>query len=186
MSTGSTRPSGSPLPLVFLLLLCSSCSGDDSVPAAGREEGTCLTFSADDVPGWSACLPDPGGFVPEALVRMELDRCLEAWDALDGAARDALVASGRIHVDRGCRFSAGPGMAAASALLSLERPVDLNLATVKDLQALPGVGPALSERILASRHVDGPFCSVDALTRVKGIGPKTLEQLRPHLTAGCE
>ena len=117
---------------------------------------------------------------------MALDHCLGAWEDLDAATRSALIASGRIHVDRRCRFTEGPGVPAAAALLSLDRPVDLNRASVEDLQALPGVGPALAERILASRHTDGPFCSVDALARGKGIGAKTLESLRMYLEADCE
>ncbi len=131
-------------------------------------------------------MPDPAQFVPEALSRMELERCLEAWEALDAAAQDALIESGRIHVDRRCRFRPGEGQPAAAALLSVGRRVDLNRATVEDLKVLPGVGPALAERILASRHIQGPFCSVSEITRVKGIGPHLLEDLSPYLTARCE
>ncbi|PSQ63941.1 MAG: hypothetical protein BRD27_00045 [Bacteroidetes bacterium QH_10_64_19] len=47
------------------------------------------------------------------------------------------------------------------------------------LQALPGIGPALSKRIEAYRSSQHPFQHVDELTRVSGIGPKTLETLRP-------
>jgi competence ComEA-like helix-hairpin-helix protein len=167
----------------LVLLACAACGRAPSPPPPAGEEGPCLTFSSDDTPGWSACMPDPGEFVPEALARMELDGCREAWEALGAAARAALIESGRIHVDRRCRFRLGSGQAGAAALRSLERPIDLNRATVEDLQVLPGVGPALAERILSSRHTDGPFCSVDALTRVKGIGAKVLEDLAPHLVA---
>ena len=188
MPTGSSRRGDAPLPFLLLIVLaCTTCSQDESAPpTADRGEGICLTFSADDVPGWSACLPNPATFVPEALSRMDMDRCLEAWDALDESKRDALIDSGRIHADRRCRFTAGPGTPAAAALVSLGRPVNLNSATIDDLQALPGVGPALAERILASRHAEGPFCTSDDLTRVTGIGPKTLEKLRPYLSASCK
>ncbi|MEL7474282.1 MAG: helix-hairpin-helix domain-containing protein, partial [Planctomycetota bacterium] len=60
-------------------------------------------------------------------------------------------------------------------------PVDINAADAATLQTLPGIGPALAGRIVESRAQDGPFRSVEALTRVRGIGPKTLETLRPRL-----
>jgi len=43
------------------------------------------------------------------------------------------------------------------------------------------VGPVLAERILEDRKRNGPFRSVEDLRRVKGIGEKTLERLRPHV-----
>jgi competence protein ComEA len=61
-----------------------------------------------------------------------------------------------------------------------ETPLDINRASAGELMQLPGVGPTLSARIVAAR----PFASVDDLRRVKGIGPKTLEGLRPHVVAG--
>ena len=48
--------------------------------------------------------------------------------------------------------------------------VHLNQATAEQLQSLPGVGPALSERIVDYRTKHGPFSSVDQLASVKGVG----------------
>ncbi len=56
-----------------------------------------------------------------------------------------------------------------------EAPVDLNTASLAQLDALPGVGPVLAQRILDRR----PFTSVDELDEVSGIGPTALERLRP-------
>jgi competence protein ComEA len=58
-------------------------------------------------------------------------------------------------------------------------PVPLNSATAEELDALPGVGPALAQQIIAYREANGPFTSVDQLDDVPGIGPAKLEQLRP-------
>jgi competence protein ComEA len=58
-------------------------------------------------------------------------------------------------------------------------PLNVNSASQTALQALPGIGPALSDRILAYRTRQHAFQSLDELTRVRGIGPKTLEDLRP-------
>lgn len=56
--------------------------------------------------------------------------------------------------------------------------VDLNAATVQDLDALPGVGPVTAAAIIAWRDANGRFTSVDQLGDVDGIGPARLEKLR--------
>jgi competence protein ComEA len=60
--------------------------------------------------------------------------------------------------------------------------VDINSAGRADLQRLPGIGPALADRILEYRSAHGPFSSESQLTAVSGIGPKTLDKLRPHIS----
>ena len=59
--------------------------------------------------------------------------------------------------------------------------IDLNSATAEDLQRLPGVGPAMSARIIAYRTQNGPFHSVDDLRQVSGIGDKKLARWSPFL-----
>jgi competence ComEA-like helix-hairpin-helix protein len=68
--------------------------------------------------------------------------------------------------------------------LLLGTPLDLNTATLQDLEALPGVGPKTSAAIARTRQQVGGFRSVDDLLLVKGIGPKTLDRLRPWVTTG--
>ncbi len=60
--------------------------------------------------------------------------------------------------------------------------VNLNDATVAQLDVLPGVGPATAAAIVAHRTQHGPFRTIDALSDVHGIGPAKLEQLRPLVT----
>ncbi len=60
--------------------------------------------------------------------------------------------------------------------------VNVNTATVEQLQLLPRVGPALAGRIVEFREANGPFESIDELVAVRGIGEKSLEKLRPHVT----
>jgi competence protein ComEA len=62
---------------------------------------------------------------------------------------------------------------------SVTGPVDLNRATAEQLDALPGIGPATAQAILAYREQHGRFRSVDELLEVRGIGDAKLEQLRP-------
>lgn len=61
------------------------------------------------------------------------------------------------------------------------RPISLNKASKNDLLELPGVGPAMADRIIADRREHGPFKHVEDLKRVKGIGSKKFEKLRKYL-----
>lgn len=74
-----------------------------------------------------------------------------------------------------------PGSAVGSAS-SLGGFIDINSADANELDKLPGVGPAIAQRIIEYREANGPFRSVDDLIRVKGIGPKKMEQIRPMAT----
>lgn len=72
---------------------------------------------------------------------------------------------------------------AASEIVGLSRgaltEVDLNRAESRELALLPGIGPVLAKRIVENRDRMGPFASVSDLTRVHGIGLKTLERIEP-------
>ncbi|MFA4030101.1 MAG: hypothetical protein GDYSWBUE_001511 [Candidatus Fervidibacterota bacterium] len=59
--------------------------------------------------------------------------------------------------------------------------IAINTATAEQLESLPGIGPALAQRIVEYRRQHGPFKSVDELLNVKGIGQKKLEALRPYV-----
>lgn len=61
-------------------------------------------------------------------------------------------------------------------------PVSLNRAGLEQLDALPGVGPTLAQRILAYRTSHGSFRTLDQLRQVSGIGARTFAELRPLLT----
>jgi competence protein ComEA len=56
--------------------------------------------------------------------------------------------------------------------------VNINAATAKELQGLPGVGQVTAERIVAYRTEKGKFRSPDDLLKVKGVGKKSLEKIR--------
>ena len=58
--------------------------------------------------------------------------------------------------------------------------IDLNRATVEELESVPGIGEVMAQRIVDFREQHGPFSRVDDLLKVKGIGEKSLEKLRPY------
>ena len=60
-------------------------------------------------------------------------------------------------------------------------PLDMNAATARELDELPGIGPVLAERIIAWREENGPFTGPDDLMAVEGVGPATYEALAPYI-----
>ncbi len=72
--------------------------------------------------------------------------------------------------------------AAAMDASTPEALLDLDRATATEIEALPRIGPAIARRIVASRDSLGPFGSLAALGRVKGVGPATLGRLAPLVT----
>lgn len=60
--------------------------------------------------------------------------------------------------------------------------VNINTATSEQLQTLPGIGPALAQRILTYRDQHGSFRSITDLQKVSGIGPKKYEAIAPLVT----
>lgn len=79
------------------------------------------------------------------------------------------------------RVSGLVGPSAAGSQRGPSGRVDLNRASAVDLERLPGIGPALAERIVEHRTTSGRFRSLEDMLAVSGIGPATLERLRPHL-----
>ena len=62
--------------------------------------------------------------------------------------------------------------------------LNINTATAEELEALPGVGPVLAARIIAYREENGGFRSPEELTKVDGMGSKTLEEIWDLITVG--
>lgn len=58
---------------------------------------------------------------------------------------------------------------------------NVNTAPGIELAQLPGLGPATAARIIEHRETHGPFATIEALLDVPGIGPATLDQMRPYL-----
>jgi len=74
--------------------------------------------------------------------------------------------------------------AESSAARGVTTPaVNINRATREELERLPGVGPALAQRIVEHRERHGPFRRVEHLLAVRGISERRFAELRAHVTA---
>lgn len=61
--------------------------------------------------------------------------------------------------------------------------ININTASVTDLQKLPGIGPATAARIVEYRQKNGPFTKIEQLMNVRGIGEKSFLKLKPLIVA---
>lgn len=73
----------------------------------------------------------------------------------------------------------------AAALVEIAEKINVNVADVAELCELPGVGPCYAGRIVEYREEHGPFEEPEDLLAVDGIGPKTVEKLKPYVTCGA-
>lgn len=120
----------------------------------------------------------------------EGDRVIDAVEAAGGARRGAsleslnlampLVDGTQVLVPRAAEGGApGPGPPGGSAATG---KVNINTATAAELEALPGVGEVIAQRIVDYRTANGPFGTVDELIDVSGIGESTLASMRDLVT----
>jgi len=77
-----------------------------------------------------------------------------------------------------------PGLASAESKPQPAGRVNINTASVAQLEALPGIGAQLAARIVEHRQKAGSFRSTQELLSVRGIGEKNLAKLEPFLTVG--
>jgi competence protein ComEA len=62
--------------------------------------------------------------------------------------------------------------------------IDINTATVEELDTLPGIGPTIAQRIIDYRTQNGPFATIEAIQNVQGVGSATFEEIKTLITVG--
>lgn len=127
---------------------------DDAIEAAGGPRAdadlTAVNLARPAVDGEQIHVPVPGEAIPSAA---------PGPAPADGA-------------------TGGAGVPDAGAGAGGGATIDINTADAAALDELPGVGPAIAQRIIEHRERNGPFASVDDLEQVPGIGPATVDRLR--------
>ncbi len=192
----ATRPGEPPgqVELLSALPPKSPLAHRDSVAALARPLAPGERIDADRASaGELARLPRVGRALAKTIVADRETRgpfgALEGLDRVPGIGPGLLAAIGS-HVT----FSAGPvapasgqfarpvghpaGGPAAPPPTSPSPRLNLNSASVSELDELPGIGPARAAAILQEREARGPFTSVEELSRVPGLGPSAIARLR--------
>jgi len=104
-----------------------------------------------------------------ALPRADLDRVNLAAQIEDGQ---------RMYVPFASTQASGEPAALPAADIDPMLQVNINTASLADLERLPGIGPSLAQKIIEHREANGLFTRVEELLDVSGIGPAKFEQLR--------
>jgi competence protein ComEA len=160
------------------------------IASASGPSGTADAAAEAPSPSPRPVLVDVAGWVrrPGVYTFAEGARVIDAIEAAGGARRGAvlealnlaapLVDGTQVFVPRegeGGAAAPPPGGAAAGL-------VNVNTASATELEALPGIGEVIAQRIVDHRTANGPFTSVDQLLDVSGIGDVILEQIRDLVT----
>lgn len=64
--------------------------------------------------------------------------------------------------------------------------VNINTASLEELQTLPRIGPAIAQRIIDYRKEHGPFKRIEDIMKIQGIGERVFEQIKDRITVGPE
>lgn len=172
---------------------------DSSVSAESPDEdvGGVTVSSSDQTGVATSIVVDVGGAVarPGIVSLASGARVADAITAAGGLASDAdttainqaaLLSDGeKIYIPHeGEEASAATnpqGSATASSAESASDLININTATIEELDALPGVGPATAQAIVDEREANGSFTSPEDIMRVSGIGEKKYEKLADYI-----
>jgi competence protein ComEA len=123
---------------------------------------------------------------PDSIVR-------DALDAAGGAVADAnldavnlarpLSPGDQVYVPRVGEAVAPVSQEGGQAAPAASGPVNINTADQAALESLPGIGPALAQRIIEYREANGPFAAIEDIQNVSGVGPATFEGFRELIVA---
>ncbi len=166
------------------------------VRAESADSGQATAPDGAASPSPAVLLVDVAGWVrqPGVYEFHEGDRIIDAIEAAGGARHGAALDSLNLAAPLAdgtqvlvARQMAGgtPGTVGATASSSggtTSPTVNINTATAMELEALPGVGEVIAQRIVDYRTENGPFASVDELLDVSGIGDATLAEMRDMVT----
>lgn len=149
-----------------------------SMPAYGNAEVSAVPLYAQGASGTSE-----RGFASNSSSETSESPSAASSDA-ESSAKKTQEKSSETSAD--AKTSSGSSKKTAktssAAKATTSNPVNLNTATLEQLETVPYIGPARAQAIIDYRNAHGPFSSVDELDNVKGFGEKTIAKVKPYLT----
>lgn len=203
ISAGSSQPDDAPATTSLTSSSASAPREQESPPADGQTvdhhagadgsdaeepgvEGVVIVHVAGAVQEPGIVELEPGARVHEAL---DAAGGPQSGAALEGINLAAPAQDGTlIHVPTAEELASGQvpspaeGSASGGGTGEDAALVDVNTADAEQLQTLPGIGPAMAERIISHRESAGPFTALEDLAAVSGIGPARLQELDGQVT----
>lgn len=95
---------------------------------------------------------------------------------------DSTVSSSQAVYSSSKTISSTSSSKSTTSKATVSEPVNINTATLEQLESVPYIGPTKAQAIIDYRSAHGKFSSIDGLDNVKGIGSKTIEKIRKYLT----
>ena len=151
---------------------------EPSPPTVGPGHDFCVGIEHPETGLGIICAAGPAQIIAEGVRLLRVpEECLEVDlpKTLQPGHRIVLTNS-----SQGCSYACTEQLPGALTLLC-GQGLDINQAQVEDLMVLPGIGETKARLIVESRRNSGPFAVPEDLTRVRGIGTKTVTRLQPWL-----
>lgn len=180
---------------IYFYLRPSPAKEEVPFPPYEETDSTLQTSTKEENPVQWIEVDVKGAVLHPGVYRIEKDsRVHEVLDKAGGATKEADLSQvnlaaflqdgqvlyiPRVGEEEKSEWSAGASSSSTGA--ENGQRIDINHATLEELDRLPGIGPSKAEAIIRYREENGPFKDVKELANVSGIGEKTLEKLLPYI-----
>lgn len=129
----------------------------------------------------------PEDLVADACSRLPRNLTREEWEQYVGSALPHRTICARLPESEPMPFLEIQSLGSTPDLISdliASIGVNINLASLDQLDSLPGIGPTIAQRIIDYREQNGPFARIEDLINVPGIGPSTFEHIMDLVSVG--
>lgn len=152
---------------------------DNPAPAAPTPPVEKTVFEIEDSSGSSKVYTSPKDISPKDAMTMTGAHQFNKWKSGLRYTDTTIKTGSKITINKD--GSAQIGRMSGERHIVFSIPLDINMATAQDFEALPGIGPKLAQNIVETRERLGGFKTIDDLKKVKGIGDKKTGRIRDKL-----
>lgn len=153
---------------------------DNPAPAASTPSVEKTVFEIEDSSGSSKVYTSPKDISPkDAMTMTGAPPFNNKWENGLSHTDTTIKTGSKITINKD--GSAQIGRMSGERHIVFSIPLDINMATAQDFEALPGIGPKLAQKIVETRERLGGFKTIDDLKKVKGIGDKKIRRIRDKL-----